>query len=141
MSNTINPLDLLIGLARFQATANRQFDRLSVHGLNFNDFLIIHTLKQAPKEKMRRTDLAEKLGITASGITRMLIPMEKLGWVEREADARDARIAYAVLTPAGKQLYKDAFKTANHIAEDIIPKNALNSLPVTPLLEILNNLT
>lgn len=139
MSNTISSLEVLIRLARFQAAVTRKFDRLSAHGLNFNDLLIIHVLKQAPKEKMRRVDLAEKLGVTASGITRMLIPMEKMGWINRESDTRDARIAYAVLTSAGKQLYKDAIKTANYIAEDIIPKNKLSAHPVSQLLNLLNN--
>ena len=137
---SINPsLDLLIRLARFQATVNRKFDKLSIHGLGMNDLLIMHALQQAPMEKLRRVDLAEKIGVTASGITRLLLPMEKIGWVAREAGERDARVTYAVLTKAGKQLYKDAVKSANYIAADIIPAGKAEKHPLNQLLQLFDN--
>lgn len=40
--------------------------------------------------------------------TRLLIPLEKIGLVARERDARDARVGYAVLTKAGERVLKDA---------------------------------
>lgn len=139
MSNINHSLTLLIQLARFQALVARKFDQLSVHGLGFNDLLVLHTLQQAPKEKLRRIDLAERIGITASGVTRMLLPMEKNGWVTREISERDARIGFAVLTPAGKRLYKDAIKTAERIAGDIIPPHQLTDGALLPMLQFLDN--
>ncbi|OOQ60168.1 MarR family winged helix-turn-helix transcriptional regulator [Mucilaginibacter pedocola] len=139
MSNINTSLELLMQLSRFQALVARKFDQLSVHGLGFNDLLVLHTLQQAPKEKMRRVDLAEHIGVTASGITRMLLPMEKNGWVSREVSERDARVGFAVLTPAGKRLYTEAIKTAQHIAEGIAPGQQLNDGTLQPMFNFLNN--
>ena len=110
-----------MNLAKVQAVISRRFDRLNIHGIGFNDFTILYLLHQSADEKMRRVDLADKIGITASGITRVLLPLEKRGLVTREANERDARVSYVVLTPAGRQLFEDAEKTANVSANEIIP--------------------
>jgi DNA-binding MarR family transcriptional regulator len=121
---TINPtLKFFIDLARIQAVMARRFDgRLgAIHGLGFNDFVILYHLSQAPDEKLRRIDLAEKIGLTASGVTRMLAPMEKIGLIKREANAQDARVSYVSLAPGGRRLLKDALETAEVLSQDIIP--------------------
>ncbi|MGY0036524.1 MarR family winged helix-turn-helix transcriptional regulator [Pedobacter sp. NJ-S-72] len=121
MSTINSSLKTLMNLAKVQAVISRRFDRLNIHGIGFNDFMILYLLQQSAGEKMRRVDLADKIGITASGITRVLLPLEKRGLVTREANERDARVSYVVLTPAGKQLFEDAEKTANLLANEIIP--------------------
>ena len=75
---------LLMNLSKVQSLLSRRFDRLSVHGIGFNDFMILYLLRQAPGEKMRRVDLADGIGLTSSGVTRMLVPMEKIGLIKRE---------------------------------------------------------
>ena len=138
MSNVSASLKLLMNLAKVQALMARRFDSLSLHGIGFNDFLILYLLQQAPGEKLRRIDLAEKMGLTASGITRMLMPMEKIGLVGRETNARDARVSYAVLTAAGRQIFEDAKETANMVAKDILPADNLkNNSSLTELLRML----
>lgn len=118
----INPaLKILMNLAKVQAVISRRFDRLNVHGIGFNDLMILYLLRQSTDGKMRRIDLADQIGLTASGITRMLLPMEKIGLVAREANERDARVSYVVLTSAGKQLFEDAEKTASTLASEIVP--------------------
>ena len=57
---------------------------------------------------MRRIDLAQKLGLTASGITRLVAPMEKIGLVEKEANPRDARVSLVKITKAGETILADA---------------------------------
>src|SRR5947207_15424264 len=87
MKKISSQLNFLLNLATAQAKMARRFDgRLGgFHGLGQNDFRILYYLSQADGEKMRRIDLAEKLGLTASGITRLLMPMEKIGLIKREA--------------------------------------------------------
>lgn len=122
-------------LAKAQATISRKFDRLNMHGIGFTDFMILYLLQQAPQEKMRRIDLADKIGITASGITRLLLPMEKTGLVTREANERDARVSYVVLTKAGSRLLEEARETANVLAREIIPaEKAKSNTSLTDLL-------
>lgn len=127
-----------MNLAKVQAVMSRRFDRLNMHGIGFNDFIILYLLQQSAAGKMRRIDLADKIGITASGVTRMLLPMEKTGLVTREANERDARVSYVVLTPGGRQLFEDAEKTANVLALEIIP--ARKSKDIAALTDILTKL-
>jgi len=70
---------------------------------------------------MRRIDLAEKMGLTASGITRLLAPMEKRGWVERKAHERDARVSYVAVTRVGKETFDNALPTAERTANELLP--------------------
>ena len=110
-----------MNLARLQTMMSKKFNGLSMHGISLGDFMILYLLHQAPGEKMRRVDLAEKLGLTASGITRILLPMEKIGLISRESSQRDARVSYVVLTAAGRRIYEDATDTANSIAKEVAP--------------------
>lgn len=136
--STIHPsLQLVMNLSKMQALLARKFDRLSLHGISFNDFVILHLLKQAPGEKLRRTDLAEKTGLTISGITRMLLPMEKTGLVARESSERDARVSYAVLTAAGRRVYEEARTTANAIAKEMIPAEIINNRALSKLFKLM----
>lgn len=85
------------------------------HGLTINDFECLLLLARAEDRRMRRVDLAEQLILTASGVTRLLDGLEKEGWVDRAACARDRRVTYAVLTDAGHQKLRDASRT--HVAD------------------------
>ncbi|NQX40742.1 MarR family transcriptional regulator [Pedobacter steynii] len=127
-----------MNLAKVQAVISRRFDRLNIHGIGFNDFMILYLLQQSAAGKMRRIDLADQIGLTASGITRMLLPMEKIGLVAREANERDARVSYVVLTSVGKQLFEEAEKTASALAGEIIP--ALKPKEMTLLTDLLTSL-
>lgn len=111
---------LLMNINKLQSIMVRKFDSLSAHGLGFNDFVILYILSQSSESKMRRIDLAEKVGVTASGITRLLNPLEKIGWVARETNERDARVSYVVITANGKRIVEEAQVTAEHTAKNIL---------------------
>lgn len=112
---------LLINITKVHAVLSRKFDALSVHGLSFNDFVILYILNSSSENKMRRVDLAEKIGLTASGVTRLLNPLEKIGLVSRESNERDARVSYVVITANGKKIFEEAQSTAENITKEIIP--------------------
>ena len=81
---------------------------LSVHGIGVTEYLVLNQLYVAPTQTMRRSDLAEEVGLSPSGITRLINPMEKIGLVKKEESPRDARVSLVRLSAAGKQVYKDA---------------------------------
>jgi DNA-binding MarR family transcriptional regulator len=81
---------------------------LSIHGLGMSDYLVLNQLNQAPLSKMQRNELAQSIGLSPSGITRLLNPLEKIGLVEKESAPRDARVSLVTLTVSGKQIYDDA---------------------------------
>jgi DNA-binding MarR family transcriptional regulator len=116
------PLAVCLHIAKAHATLNRRFDTTlgGLHGISFSDFQLLHQLHHAAGNRLRRVDLAEQLGLTASGITRSLLPLEKIGLVTRQADARDARVGYAVLTPTGQRLFHDASETARTTAQELL---------------------
>ncbi|MFE8949662.1 MarR family winged helix-turn-helix transcriptional regulator [Streptomyces sp. NPDC007856] len=135
-------LDAALRLVRAQAALVRRFDsRLSgLHGVSLADFTLLLRLSQAPGGRMRRVDLAEALGLTASGVTRGLAPLERIGLVTREADARDARVAYASLTGAGRRRLKEMLTTAEETATEVFTAPALNTEDITQLSALLTRL-
>ena len=115
-------LEFALRLARAQATLVRRLDQVlgGYHGISFGDFMLLHYLNRAPGGRLRRVDLAERQGLTASGVTRTLLPLEKIGLVERQQDPRDARVAYAAITATGRELLNNAVVVAEQISKDLL---------------------
>ncbi|MDQ1813418.1 MULTISPECIES: MarR family winged helix-turn-helix transcriptional regulator [Massilia] len=114
--------ELCLRMARANAALLRRFDNSlgGHHGISFSDFQILNHLSRAPGGRLRRVDLAERLGLTASGITRSLLPLEKIGLVTREADPRDARVGFAVITASGKELALHASDVVDLISREAL---------------------
>lgn len=125
MKPATKKLKFFLNLAQAQAIITRAFDRSMEGGLGFNDFLILYYLSQAEGEKMRRIDLADKVALTASGITRMLLPMEKIGLVKRESNPADARVSFVKLASGGKRLLEETMESAELLAEELLPETKL----------------
>jgi len=79
----------------------------------------------------RRVDLAERLGLTASGVTRSLLPLEKIGLVTRQSDPRDARVGYALITPTGLELVTNATTVVDNISRAMLGCPARAQLQAT----------
>src|SRR5271165_4797978 len=118
----MNTLQEFLGIRRAVALWESRADTElgGAHGLGLSDFAALHHLAEAPGARLRRVDLARRLALTPSGVTRLLAPLERRGIVAREADGNDARATYAVLTRSGKSLVKDATATVSAIAESIL---------------------
>ncbi len=78
------------------------------HGLTINDYEALYVLSHAEGRRMRRVDLARRLLLTPSGVTRLLEGLESSGYVERAACASDLRVTYAQLTTAGAEKLETA---------------------------------
>jgi len=106
-------LNAVLRLIRAQSHLQNRFaaELGGVHGLSVNELMLLMHLDQAAGGRLRRVDLAERLDLSQSGVTRMLAPMEKVGWVDRAEDPRDGRVGYVMLTPTGRRLAKDGAKT------------------------------
>src|SRR5882672_12969182 len=111
----------ILRLLRAQAFVEARVDPGlgSVHGLALRELMLLMQLDQAPLNRLRRVDLAGRLNVSQSTVTRMALPLEKLGFVKREADPRDARVGYVVLTKAGRQRVADARVTLEGMAAKI----------------------
>lgn len=115
-----NTLRLLQSADQIKARLAGEF--ASVHGLSVNEvFLLLH-LEQAPLHRLSRVELAKRMHVSASTVTRMAAPLEKIGVVARQADDRDARLAFVVLTDRGLEKVKEArvtfAKQASYVFRD-----------------------
>lgn len=103
-------------LLRAQAVTTRELSAalLAEHGLTINDFEALLVLSSAPDQRLKRVDLARRLLLTPSGITRLLEGLETAGLVERAACASDLRVTYAQLTDQGRERLAEA--SCGHMA-------------------------
>lgn len=119
MSSLSTTLSFFVALSRIETVLSRRLDA-KLGGLGWSDFLILHALSIAPEGRMRRVDLADTIGLTASGVTRLLLPMEKIGLIRREAHDGDARVSYVAIAPGGQTKLSEAISRAEEFCSDII---------------------
>lgn len=77
-------------------------------GGSFAGYPLLRASSEAPNGQASRIDAARSIALTASGVTRALRPLEKLGLVSTVKNKRDARLAMAKLTPAGQASINEA---------------------------------
>ncbi len=123
-------LRLLQASATVEAKASGAIS--SVHGLSLMEAFLLMHLENAPLCRLPRVELARRLHVSASTVTRMTAPLEKIGLVDRKSDERDARLAFVVLTKAGKVRISEARTTleqqAARIFQDRWSKGELKQL-------------
>ena len=74
---------------------------LAEHHLTLGDYQVFVYLSEAPDRSMRMCDLADRLQLSPSGLTRRLDGLVKAGFVTREPSGDDRRVMLATLTPSG----------------------------------------
>jgi DNA-binding MarR family transcriptional regulator len=121
-TSTSATTDFCLRLARAATVLTRRFDAPlgGHHGISFADYQLLKHLARAPGGRLRRVDLAERLGLTASGVTRSLLPLEKIGLVSRQSDPRDARVGYASLTASGSELVGNAESVVDAVSRELL---------------------
>ena len=89
-------------LRAYASTTRRLSTELQAeHGLSINDYEALYVLAHAEGRRMRRVDLARRLVLTPSGVTRLLEGLERAGLVARASCDADLRVTYAQLTDDG----------------------------------------
>jgi DNA-binding MarR family transcriptional regulator len=115
---------LALSLATAWHRLERRLDHSlgSIRGISLAEYRLLRALGDAPGSRASRVDLAAATGVTPSGVTRALRPMEKLGIVSTVKSKRDARLAIAGLTPAGRELLDDAAAVVNDTMHGILKR-------------------
>jgi len=116
MTETYAPpkqLEAWVAFLRAHAAVTRELsaDLQREHGLTLNDYEVLLHLSHAEGEQLRRVDLANRVLLTASGVTRLLDGLERAGLVTKETCASDARVSYAKLTDDGRAKLRSAGET------------------------------
>jgi DNA-binding MarR family transcriptional regulator len=76
-----------------------KLDRAGLPSLEWYD--VLYTLKEAPEQRLRLSELAEKVLLTRSNLTRLVDRLETAGLLQRQSCPSDRRGTFAVLTEAG----------------------------------------
>ena len=81
-----------------------------VYGTSFSEYLILKAIHEQGETGIRRVDLAEQVGLTISGVTRAIAPLEKQGYVETLEEVSDARVRKVAMTKPGITIFEDLEK-------------------------------
>jgi DNA-binding MarR family transcriptional regulator len=81
------------------------------HGLSLGEYEVLVHLSDTPGHSLRMTDLAERLKLSPSGITRRVDGLVREGLVERVHCPSDRRGSNAVLTEKGVLRLNEAAPT------------------------------
>ena len=132
-------LELLLNISLLNTTIIKKMDRsLSVHGIAFSEFMVMYQISLTPHKTIRRIDLAQEVGMSASGITRLLNPMEKIKLIEKEVNPRDARVSFVKLSDAGIELLNNAMKSVAQSSDEMLKE--FNTKDIDVLLRLAKNL-
>jgi DNA-binding MarR family transcriptional regulator len=83
----------------------------SEHDLPLNGYDVLLRLARAPERSLRMTDLAERVLMSPSGLTRVVDRLVEAGLVRRERSAGDGRVMLAHLTEEGRRVVRRAART------------------------------
>lgn len=115
-------------------TALSQKDQIS---LVWYDVLLV--VSKAPEKRLRFAEIADRIVLTRSGLSRCIANLEKKGYIKREKCEEDKRGAYAILTDKGQKALKSAWPVyRNGISETFIDR--LSSKDIKQLDEIFDKI-
>lgn len=103
----LRPDDWRIGVwrsfLRAHAGVLRELERelLAETGMSLGWYDVLLQLAEAPGRRLRMAELADRVLLSRSGLTRLIDRLQAEGLVRREPSPDDARGTFTVLTPAG----------------------------------------
>lgn len=77
---------------------------------------MLHT-KEAGDDGIRMTDLADRVLLSKPGLTALVDRLEDRGLLARQPGRKDRRVKWIVLTPAGRDLFRQAAQVHNATVE------------------------
>ena len=138
---SMRSVDAWVRLLRGYAGTTRSLsaELFAEHGLTINDYEALLLLSHAEGNHLKRVELAERLILTASGVTRLLDGLQCAGYVEKGSCPTDARISYAVLTDDGARKLAEA-SGSHREAVRVLFEALFDENELTTLAELLGRL-
>ena len=99
--------------AHAQIVRRLESDLMDRHGLPLAWYDVLARLVEADGHRLRMSELADRVMLSPSGLTRLVGRMVEAGLVAREPSESDARGFYAVLTDEGYERLRAA--TGTHL--------------------------
>jgi DNA-binding MarR family transcriptional regulator len=110
---------LALGLSRMDAWLRKRIEP-ALNGIGYTDFVILAELDSVVGGRLRPVDLANRLLLTPSGVTRAILPLAKIGLVERSSHERDARASYVSITEAGRDRLDEAVTGFERVVDEML---------------------
>jgi DNA-binding MarR family transcriptional regulator len=83
---------------------------------------VLATLRDAPGRRLRQVEIAERVLLSNSGLSRLIDRIETTGLVERTSCSTDRRAYHVRLTDEGEEMLERMWPVyAREIAEDFLP--------------------
>jgi DNA-binding MarR family transcriptional regulator len=101
----------------------------SRHAIGLSEYRSLEHLAGSEGSELRMQDLADKVGLGQSSITRLVGRLETAGFAYKDLCPSDKRGVYAVITDAGRQRYQLARATYAEVLS-----SALNVFAADPEL-------
>jgi len=118
MHKVSSGVQFFLNLSKTETILSHRLDR-GLGGLGWNEFLILFQLDQAKDQSLSRIELAGRVGLTASGITRILLPMEKVHLITSGPVEADARVRAVMIAEGGKTRLSEAISRIEEFAEEL----------------------
>ena len=83
---------------------------------------VLWALERADDQRARMSELADKVVLSRSNLTRLVDRLEEAGLVARERSEEDRRGAYAVLTEKGKAMRKQMWPVYQSAIRELFEK-------------------
>ncbi|MEU5331134.1 MarR family winged helix-turn-helix transcriptional regulator [Streptomyces parvus] len=80
-------------------------------GVGLSEYRALEVLTRAEKGEHRMQELADRIGLGQSSVTRLVGRLENAGYAYKDTCDDDKRGVYAVITDAGRKHYQDAWST------------------------------
>ncbi|NGN67178.1 MarR family transcriptional regulator [Streptomyces sp. A7024] len=81
------------------------------HGLGLSEYRALAELTTAPDGERRMQDLATRIGLNQSSVTRLIARLESAGFAYKDLCPDDKRGVYAVITEDGRKRQSEAAAT------------------------------
>lgn len=94
--------------AHSRLTTRLEAELEKAHGVSLAEYEVLFRLSDAPGHRLRLNELTSHARMTKSGISRLVDRMQQGGLINTERCPSDRRGAYAVLTPAGRSIFRRA---------------------------------
>jgi DNA-binding MarR family transcriptional regulator len=100
-------------LLRVQALLSRRLQAhlLTQHELSLGSYDVLVHLAETPGGRLRMNDLADRVMLSRSGLTRLADRLQRDGLIDRVSCESDARGLFAVITQAGRERLSAATPT------------------------------
>ncbi len=97
------------------------------HGIGLSEYRALEDLSQATDGELRMQELAERVGLGQSSVTRLVGRLDSAGYAHKDLCPADKRGVYAVITEEGRRRYSAARSTYAEVLSSAL--NTANSDP------------